>query len=109
VLKEKNCKIALDDFGSGLSSFAYLRRLPIDYLKIDGYFVKGIAEDAIDRTFVETINQIGHAMGLKTIAEFAENDAIIQVLEELGVDYAQGYGVHVPCPLDNILGIPPAV
>ncbi|MBS3954701.1 MAG: EAL domain-containing protein [Methylomicrobium sp.] len=109
VLKEKNCKIALDDFGSGLSSFAYLRRLPIDYLKIDGYFVKGIAEDAIDRTFVETINQIGHAMGLKTIAEFAENDAIIQVLEELGVDYAQGYGVHVPCPLDNILGIPPAI
>ncbi len=100
-LKDKGCRFALDDFGSGLSSFAYLKSLPVDYLKIDGYFVKDIATDPLDRVFVESINQIGHAMGLKTIAEFVENDDIVAVLREIGVDYVQGYGVARPEPFLN--------
>ncbi len=100
-LKSQGCRFALDDFGSGLSSFAYLKSLPVDYLKIDGYFVKDIATDPLDRVFVESINQIGHAMGLKTIAEFVENDDIVAVLRQIGVDYVQGYGVARPEPFLN--------
>ena len=103
TLREKGCKIALDDFGSGLSSFAYLKSFPIDYLKIDGQFVKDIAHDPIDKAFVESINQIGQVMGLSTIAEFVENDEILSMLKEIGVNYAQGYGIHKPCPLKEIL------
>ena len=101
-LRSKGCKIALDDFGSGLSSFAYLKDLPIDYLKIDGYFVKDIAVDGIDKAFVESINQIGQVMGLQTIAEFVEDDSILEILTELGVNYAQGYGIHKPTPFNEI-------
>lgn len=101
-VRERGCRISLDDFGSGLSSFAYLKRMPIDAIKIDGYFVKGISEDPINLTFVETIKQIGRAMGLSTIAEFVENDSVIAKLSDIGVDYAQGYGIHVPCPMDQI-------
>ncbi len=103
-LRAKGCKIALDDFGSGLSSFAYLKTLPIDYLKIDGYFVKDIAIDKIDKAFVESINQIGQVMGLETIAEFVENEDILKILQNIGVNYAQGYGIHKPCPFDEIFG-----
>lgn len=103
TLRGKGCKIALDDFGSGLSSFAYLKSLPIDYLKIDGQFVKDITHDPIDKAFVESINQIGHVMGLSTIAEFVENDEIYTVLKAIGVNYAQGYGIHKPCPIDDVL------
>ncbi len=105
TLREKGCKIALDDFGSGLSSFAYLKTLPIDYLKIDGQFVKDITHDPIDKAFVESINQIGHVMGLSTIAEFVEDDEIFSVLKDIGVDYAQGYGIHKPCPIDDVLSL----
>ena len=101
-LREKGCRIALDDFGSGLSSFAYLKTLPIDFLKIDGHFVKDIADDPIDRAFVESINQIGQVMGLATIAEFVENDAILQVLVDIGVNYAQGYGIHKPARIEEL-------
>jgi EAL domain-containing protein (putative c-di-GMP-specific phosphodiesterase class I) len=101
-LRSKGCKIALDDFGSGLSSFAYLKDLPIDFLKTDGYFVKDIAIDGIDKAFVESINQIGQVMGLKTIAEFVENDPILEILTELGVNYAQGYGIHKPTSFDDV-------
>jgi EAL domain-containing protein (putative c-di-GMP-specific phosphodiesterase class I) len=90
---------ALDDFGTGTSSFGYLKNLPVDYLKIDGGFVKNLEHDAIDKAMTETINRIGHIMGIKTIAEYAENDAIIQELRTMGVDYAQGYGVCFPTPL----------
>jgi diguanylate cyclase (GGDEF)-like protein/PAS domain S-box-containing protein len=90
---------ALDDFGTGTSSFGYLKNLPVDYLKIDGGFVKNLEHDAIDRAMTETINRIGHIMGIKTVAEFAENDAIIQGLKSMGVDYAQGYGISQPTPL----------
>ena len=96
ALKELGCKFALDDFGTGLSSFGYLKHFPVDFLKIDGSFVKEILHDPIDREMVRSINEIGHLTGKQTIAEFAENQEIIQMLKSLGVDYAQGYGVSQP-------------
>ncbi len=98
-LKQLGCLFALDDFGSGLSSFAYLKSLDVDYLKIDGAFVKDMAEDPIDRAMVESIHNIGSVLKLKTIAEFVENDEIIQALKQVGVDFAQGYGIARPRPL----------
>jgi diguanylate cyclase (GGDEF)-like protein/PAS domain S-box-containing protein len=95
-LKELGCKFALDDFGTGLSSFGYLKHFPVDFLKIDGSFVREILRDPIDREMVRSINEIGHLTGKQTIAEFAENAEIIQMLTSLGVDYAQGYGVAQP-------------
>jgi EAL domain-containing protein (putative c-di-GMP-specific phosphodiesterase class I) len=96
ALKQQGCKFALDDFGTGLSSFGYLKHFPVDYLKIDGSFVREILRDPIDREMVRSINEIGHLTGKQTIAEFAENAEIIQMLTSLGVDYAQGYGVAQP-------------
>ncbi len=98
-LKELGCSFALDDFGSGMSSLAYLKNLPVDYLKIDGSFVKNIVNDPVDRVTVECFSRIGHVMNIQTIAEFVENEAIIDKLRELGVDYGQGYGISRPCPL----------
>ena len=97
-LKALGCHFALDDFGSGMSSFAYLKNLPVDYLKIDGVFIKDIVTDAIAREMVEAIARIASVMGIQTIAEFVENDAILMKLKALGVDYAQGYGIAKPCP-----------
>jgi diguanylate cyclase (GGDEF)-like protein/PAS domain S-box-containing protein len=96
ALKQQGCKFALDDFGTGLSSFGYLKHFPVDYLKIDGSFVREILRDPIDREMVRSINEIGHLTGKQTIAEFAENAEIIQMLTSIGVDYAQGYGVAQP-------------
>ncbi|WP_455196562.1 EAL domain-containing protein [Kaarinaea lacus] len=96
ALKEEGFRFALDDFGSGLSSFNYLKHLPVDYLKIDGSFVKDLMDDPIDYAMVESINQIGHILKLKTIAEFVENNETLQILKELKVDYAQGYAIHKP-------------
>jgi diguanylate cyclase (GGDEF)-like protein/PAS domain S-box-containing protein len=96
ALKELGCKFALDDFGTGLSSFGYLKHFPVDFLKIDGSFVKEILHDPIDREMVRSINEIGHLTGKQTIAEFAENQEIITMLRGIGVDYAQGYGVSEP-------------
>jgi diguanylate cyclase (GGDEF)-like protein len=96
ALKEIGCKFALDDFGTGLSSFGYLKNFPVDYLKIDGSFVKEILHDPIDREMVRSINEIGHLTGKETIAEFAENQEIITMLKGMGIDYAQGYGVAEP-------------
>jgi EAL domain-containing protein (putative c-di-GMP-specific phosphodiesterase class I) len=96
ALKKKGCKFALDDFGTGLSSFGYLKHFPVDFLKIDGSFVKEILHEPIDREMVRSINEIGHLTGKKTIAEFAENEEIINMLRSLGVDYAQGYGIGSP-------------
>jgi diguanylate cyclase (GGDEF)-like protein/PAS domain S-box-containing protein len=96
ALKELGCKFALDDFGTGLSSFGYLKHFPVDYLKIDGSFVREILRDPIDREMVRSINEIGHLTGKQTIAEFAENAEIIQMLTSLGIDYAQGYGIAQP-------------
>jgi diguanylate cyclase (GGDEF)-like protein/PAS domain S-box-containing protein len=96
ALKELGCRFALDDFGTGLSSFGYLKHFPVDFLKIDGSFVKEILHDPIDREMVRSINEIGHLTGKQTIAEFAENQEIIEMLRGLGVDYAQGYGIATP-------------
>ncbi|MFL6618007.1 MAG: EAL domain-containing protein, partial [Povalibacter sp.] len=96
ALKELGCRFALDDFGTGLSSFGYLKHFPVDFLKIDGSFVKEILHDPIDREMVRSINEIGHLTGKQTIAEFAENVEIIEMLRSLGVDYAQGYGIATP-------------
>ncbi|MES2353489.1 MAG: EAL domain-containing protein [Pseudomonadota bacterium] len=96
-LKAIGCRFALDDFGSGMSSFAYLKHLAVDFLKIDGGFVKNMVNDPIDRAMVDAINNVGHVMGIRTIAEFVENDAILQELRKMGVDYAQGYGIAKPC------------
>lgn len=95
-LKKIGCQFALDDFGSGLSSFTYLKKLPVDYLKIDGEFVRDILSDPMDRAIVSAINDIGHEMGLLTVAEYVENDEIWELLRQLGVDYVQGYGVDKP-------------
>jgi diguanylate cyclase (GGDEF)-like protein/PAS domain S-box-containing protein len=99
-LKQEGCRFALDDFGSGLSSFAYLKRIPIDYLKIDGGLVKDIAADALDRAMVAAIDQIGKTMGVYTIAECVESEAVIEVLRDIGVDYMQGNLLGSANPLD---------
>ncbi len=103
-LKGLGCLFSLDDFGSGFSSFAYLKNLPVDFLKIDGAFVKDMARDPIDCAMVEAINQVGHVMGIRTIAEFVENDEIRIMLRTIGVDYAQGYGIGKPQPVEQAWG-----
>jgi diguanylate cyclase (GGDEF)-like protein/PAS domain S-box-containing protein len=102
-LRQYGCRFALDDFGSGLSSFAYLKNLSVDYLKIDGTFVKDIVVDRIDHAMVKSINEIGQVMGMKTIAEFVENVQIKDMLKEIGVDYVQGYGIHKPQALFELI------
>lgn len=97
--KKMGIKFALDDFGTGSSSFAYLKNLPVDYLKIDGSFIQNLENNEVDREMVGAINRIGHLMGKVTVAEFAENDSVIAILDEMGVDFAQGYGVFLPRPL----------
>jgi len=104
-LRKLGCRFALDDFGSGLSSFGYLKNLAVDYLKIDGVFVKDIVFDPIDRAMVKSINEIGQVMGMETIAEFVETEEIKIMLKEIGVDYAQGYGIHKPQPFTTVLMI----
>jgi len=98
-LKKLGCRFALDDFGSGLSSFAYLKNLPVDILKIDGVFVRNIVDDPMDEAMVRSINEVGHVMGMTTVAEFVDSDAIIEKLTAIGVDYAQGYHIDKPAPL----------
>jgi diguanylate cyclase (GGDEF)-like protein/PAS domain S-box-containing protein len=95
-LKSLGCRFSLDDFCAGMSSFAYLKHLPVDYLKIDGSFVKDMLDDPVNRAMVEVINHIGHVMGKQTIAEFVESPQIEQALLEIGVDYAQGYVIERP-------------
>jgi Amt family ammonium transporter len=104
-LKSIGCKFALDDFGSGLSSFGYLKNLRVDYLKIDGSFIKDIDKDTTDLAMVQSINSIGHVMGLKTIAEFVESETILEKLREVGIDYVQGYYIDRPRPLEQLEGV----
>jgi diguanylate cyclase (GGDEF)-like protein/PAS domain S-box-containing protein len=96
VLKKLGCKFSLDDFGSGLSSFTYLKNLPVDYLKIDGQFIHNVAEDSVDESMVMAINQVGKAMGIETIAERVESKKVLDKLSELGVEFAQGYYIARP-------------
>ena len=107
-LRELGCTIALDDFGSGMSSFAYLRTLPVDFLKIDGEFVKDMASDPIDLAVVESIQSIARVMGIRTVAESVENDSILASVTLAGVDYAQGFHLGRPMPLQALLEQTPA-
>ncbi|KQN73267.1 diguanylate cyclase [Duganella sp. Leaf61] len=100
-LKALGCRFSLDDFGSGLSSFAYLKALPVDFLKIDGVFIRDIATNSINRAMVKAINEVGHVMGLRTVAEYVEDDTTLAVVRQLGLDYAQGYAVGTLQPLDS--------
>jgi len=102
-LKDLGCRFSLDDFGSGFASFSYLKTLPVDYLKIDGSFVRHMDKDPVDHAMVDVINQIGQVMKLKTIAEFVENAAILEALKKLGVNYAQGYHLSRPQPLYEVI------
>ncbi|MGI9271262.1 MAG: EAL domain-containing protein [Woeseiaceae bacterium] len=95
-LRDMGCKFSLDDFGSGLSSFGYLKKLPVDYLKIDGMFIRDLLTDKTDRIFVKSIIDIAHTLNIKTVAEFIENDELLKVARELGADYAQGFAVGRP-------------
>lgn len=101
-IRQRGFKFALDDFGVGLSTFTYLKTFPSDYLKIDGSFVLNMMKNPIDEGIVEACNKIAHAAGLYTIAEFVENEDILQAVKSIGVDFAQGYGIVKPAPLPTI-------
>jgi EAL domain-containing protein (putative c-di-GMP-specific phosphodiesterase class I) len=103
-MKKSGCTFALDDFGSGLSSYAYLKNLPVDFLKIDGAFVKEMDRNPSDFAVVKSISEIGHFMGKKIIAEYVENETILGMLREIGVDYAQGYVIDKPRRLFDFTG-----
>ena len=97
-LAKLGCRFSLDDFGSGMSSFAYLKDLPVHYLKIDGAFVRGMEGNPVNQAMVEAISRIAHVMGIETVAEFVEDRMLLPKLAALGVDFAQGYGIHMPAP-----------
>jgi diguanylate cyclase (GGDEF)-like protein/PAS domain S-box-containing protein len=102
TLKDSGCRFALDDFGRGLSSLTYLKRLPVDYIKIDGSFIRDMVDDAVDCAMVEAVNKLSHRMGIETIAEYVESASVVAALRDLGVDYGQGFAIGTPTPLENI-------
>ena len=103
ALRDMGCRFALDDFGSGLSSFGYLKQFKVDLLKIDGQFIKDITVDRTDRIFVKSLIDIAHTLNLETVAEFVESDEILDAVQALGSDYAQGFGIHRPEPLESLI------
>ena len=103
-LRELGCAVALDDFGRGLSSLTYLKTLPVNYLKIDGSFVRDVVADERSHAMLSAIVQLARAMGLETVAECVESDAIRQAIQALGVSYGQGFSIGRPVPLDKVLG-----
>jgi EAL domain-containing protein (putative c-di-GMP-specific phosphodiesterase class I) len=102
-LHRMGCAIALDDFGSGLSSFSYLKHFSIDFVKIDGSFIKSLASSAADRRIVRSIHALAHEFGARTIAEYVEDATILAQIRNIGIDYAQGFGIGEPRPLDRVL------
>ncbi|MFX1737181.1 EAL domain-containing protein [Paraburkholderia sp. A1RI_3L] len=102
-LRSRGCSVMLDDFGAGVSSFGYLKQFPVDYIKIDGHFVRDIVNSNVDRAIVESIHEISGKLGARTIAEFVESPAILGVLNEIGIDYAQGYAIGRPMPFADLL------
>ena len=100
-LKKLGCKFSLDDFGSGLSSFTYLKNLPVDYLKIDGQFISNVVDDTVDESMVRAISEVGHAMGIETIAERVETRQVLEKLGSLGVEFAQGYYIARPASVQS--------
>ena len=109
MLRDLGCRIAVDDFGTGYSSFSYLKRLPVDYLKIDGSFIKGLTRSRVDQSMVRMIGEVAKAAGLETVAEYVETAAVLKLLAKYGIDYAQGFyvGRAVPQPTMTILEVPP--
>jgi diguanylate cyclase (GGDEF)-like protein/PAS domain S-box-containing protein len=101
ALKKLGCKFSLDDFGSGLSSFTYLKNLPVDYLKIDGQFIRNVVDDSVDESMVKAISEVGHAMGIETIAERVETRQVLEKLGALGVEFAQGYYIARPSSVSS--------
>ena len=102
VLKKKGCKFSLDDFGSGLSSYAYIQKLPVDFIKIDGIFIRNLVNSENDQALVRSINELAHFMGMETVAEFVESHEILEVLKSIGVDHSQGYGIRKPLPMSEL-------
>jgi EAL domain-containing protein (putative c-di-GMP-specific phosphodiesterase class I) len=96
-------RVALDDFGAGASSFGYLKKLPIDYLKIDGQFIRTLLTDELDAAAVRCFTDVAKVLGIKTVAEFVDQPAVLSRLRDMGVDFAQGYLLHKPAPIDQIL------
>ena len=101
-LKQRGCKFSLDDFGTGVSSFVYLKSLPVDFLKIDGQFISHVAQDPVNRSMVEAIGKVGRALGIATVAECVETQAVLEELKRIGVDYAQGFYLARPAPIAQL-------
>lgn len=105
AIKRYGCKFSLDDFGAGVSSFGYLKNLPVDYVKIDGVFIRAIHNNEVDQAMVKAIAEVSGVMGIKTVAEFVENKESFDLLKEIGIDYAQGYWIEKPKPVSECFGI----
>jgi len=102
-LRKLGCRVALDDFGSGYSSYGYIRSLPLDYLKIDGTYIRNLLNDKTDQALTASMVDVAHALGLKVIAEYVDSEAVYTWLKNIGVDYVQGYWIHKPERLDGLV------
>lgn len=100
--KQLGCQVALDHFGNGLSSFSDLKVLPVDYLKIDGNFIRTLVDDRVNRAVAQAINQVAHVMMIQTVAQWTETLAIVTLLKEMGIDHAQGYVLARPQPIEEL-------